>query len=931
VIPAASLGLPAGANTDDISYGDIPFPPPAAFYAQFSVAPGSTGHPGSPPFPPHPNVLFEGPAGPPGGDFAVQGDIFASFDPGGGPLGPFVPAVPPSPCGPINSNTQSADENGLAPFAFGAPTVGLGLVDTAPGPPAGPIDDLDSLELLDNTFVDFAAPPGVLDAPVFFTVDPATAAGLPPLPPFFGANTGGDVLAFVPGTGLVKWATFAMLGLAPGDDIDALEVSYTSGAPIPGGWAGPPDAIVFSLAPGSPSNAGLGSACYGPGSGLPGDVYFDLTPAGPLPAPFIDAEMLGLNTPRSGGFPAPDDVDAIDFVAASGVDADADMQDDAADFDDDGDLFGDMIDNCPLVFNPGQEDYDGDSVGNACDATPGTPPQALSFSIPNPPNNTGLLGADILTYAAFGAPPVVGIPCGTIGGLGIPVACGPGGDDIAGLSYGQDAPIAAPPALYFSPATGTSPGPEGLPGSAVLTESVGCGPDQSASDEFAAPFPIPPPGAGHTNTLVLDENGLVDGGCGLGYPLGTGPVPGDNLDALVDLAPSYVDDGSIFGFSCAAHPIAAGDGLSDRPMYMTWAPFLPITGIISPADITVSCGGGHSVYVPAPVLGLISAPGCGPPACDAIDALLLNDTASFDPFSWEPGDEAWYSLAPGSPTLAALGASPADVLYSSGSAGGPFLLITGDQLGLNSFLLPLTSPFDDLDALKGHSLAGDTDLDGVADASDVCPYTFDPGQTNTDGAPLDNGPNVPGNDVTIVNGGDANGDACDTDDDNDGLTDVDELGLPGPACPAAAAPTDPLDMDSDGGHRTDGWECANGTDPNNPAAEFLGAALPDGDGDNIPGHWEARGYNSSDSNTDTDGNGCWDMVELASVDGNMAVTDADRLAVARRALNIPPFNVPIATQDYVLDIDKNGTVGDPDRLFVARAALLPAPWVPKSC
>jgi hypothetical protein len=58
------------------------------------------------------------------------------------------------------------------------------------------------------------------------------------------------------------------------------------------------------------------------------------------------------------------------------------------------------------------------------------------------------------------------------------------------------------------------------------------------------------------------------------------------------------------------------------------------------------------------------------------------------------------------------------------------------------------------------------------------------------------------------------------------------------------------------------------------------------------------------------------------------VNDADRLAVARRALGIW---APEPNQDYVLDIDKNGTVGDPDRLFVARAALLPAPWTPKSC
>jgi hypothetical protein len=237
----------------------------------------------------------------------------------------------------------------------------------------------------------------------------------------------------------------------------------------------------------------------------------------------------------------------------------------------------------------------------------------------------------------------------------------------------------------------------------------------------------------------------------------------------------------------------------------------------------------------------------------------------------------------------------------------------------------LTSLFDDLDALKGHSLAGDTDLDGVADAVDVCPYGYDPGQANTDAAALDNGPLAPGSDVTIVVS-DGAGNLCDADDDNDGLADGAETA--GPPCASASAATDPLDMDSDVDHQTDGYECANGTDPASAASKFFPAVLPDGDGDNIPGHWEPRGYNASDGSTDSDGDGCWDMVELASIDGNTTVGDPDRLAVARRALGIWGPNV---NQDYVLDIDKNGVVGDPDRLFVARAALLPAPWVPKSC
>jgi hypothetical protein len=238
-----------------------------------------------------------------------------------------------------------------------------------------------------------------------------------------------------------------------------------------------------------------------------------------------------------------------------------------------------------------------------------------------------------------------------------------------------------------------------------------------------------------------------------------------------------------------------------------------------------------------------------------------------------------------------------------------------------------------------------TCIGGTITGNPPPPPTFTPTATATPGAPhcndgsdpddelRFNGPNVPDqNDATwpyadnLIN-------ECESDDDNDGLEDNDES--TGASCDGHI--TDSRDVDHDGDHLHDGWECAfyfdgdpaTNSDPTDAASKIAGTGAVDVDGDRVPDIWEARGYNSSGGvvATDRDGDGCHDLVEIASVDGNRAIGDTDRLAVARRALGIWPAD---ADQDWVLDIDANGLVRDTDRLFVARAALLPD-WQPKLC
>ncbi len=88
----------------------------------------------------------------------------------------------------------------------------------------------------------------------------------------------------------------------------------------------------------------------------------------------------------------------------------------------------------------------------------------------------------------------------------------------------------------------------------------------------------------------------------------------------------------------------------------------------------------------------------------------------------------------------------------------------------------------------------DVDQDGVLDVLDNCPTVYNPSQADWDNDGL--------------------GDVCDVDDDNDALTDDEEINIYG---------THPLNPDTDGDGLIDGYEVfVTFTDPLNPDSDFDG-------------------------------------------------------------------------------------------------------------
>lgn len=287
------------------------------------------------------------------------------------------------------------------------------------------------------------------------------------------------------------------------------------------------------------------------------------------------------------------------------------------------------------------------------------------------------------------------------------------GDDLAALSFGREAIDAkGSTTLAFS----VDPASIGVPGTGVRQESLA---SKAEGGEFVS-F------VNGTNQIVATAESLV-------------PVAGsDDLDALTDGPASAVD--------------LNGDHVPDAPVFFTLAPGSPTLSAIgaSAGDVLVSVGG-------APPVVYARASDYGLQAGDVTDAICLMKTGlpmtalragPGPPAPPIPGlaifDSMLFSLAPGSPTLAAQNHQAGDVFVTDFSNSRPNLV--GQPLAVYAEETELgLLAGDDLDALKclGSSVFievdGDGDLDGpgngtgCGDAEIDAALVVDTGLENHDG------------------------------------------------------------------------------------------------------------------------------------------------------------------------------------------------------
>ena len=227
------------------------------------------------------------------------------------------------------------------------------------------------------------------------------------------------------------------------------------------------------------------------------------------------------------------------------------------------------------------------------------------------------------------------------------------GDELDALSSGMDA-VQDLNILYFS-VDRSSLGLAGPLGPLDVFGQAAVG--QEAGDVF-----VTTTGIGVSSVPIginaLRDNQTLMGEIPLIGPLVATRQPIDNLDALnfqeFDLSGDLVQDIGVY-FSLDAFSAS-----------------VPALGVAADILLSPAGGGAAAVFAPAGSMGLTAA--------DDLDALALLDLGT--PGLLDPGvDLALFSLAPGSPTLAGMGASPADIFMTT-FAGVSWVHYPAGALGL---------------------------------------------------------------------------------------------------------------------------------------------------------------------------------------------------------------------------------------------------------
>ena len=358
--------------------------------------------------------------------------------------------------------------------------------------------------------------------------------------------------------------------------------------------------------------------------------------------------------------------------------------------DSDGDGLMDEDPNCVPLFNQAGTSLKlGLCVSDLMlDIAPLLPTFSVARGGPSRLHPAALLGLTPAGADLSGQAPFVRIACDALGLTADGCDDGADGtqDDVSALSFGRDLAGQGGAKLFFSVAQGA----QGVPGSAV-EQQHGCPPSQPglAPEAEADVFVSNLDGA---NEIVFDGNGPI-GSCAAAFPLGLieAAITRDQVDALDVADASVVDED--------------GDGMPDRPVYFSLAadsPTLQALGF-GAGDLLVTVDGRPpSVFASSSQLEL--RPG------DEIAAVCLLESGDS---SYGAGDVIYFALTPRSPSLAAVGAGPGDIL----APGTPLRLVArAASLGLAG-----TDALGALfcEAVPPSGASGDVNCDGAVNEIDA--------------------------------------------------------------------------------------------------------------------------------------------------------------------------------------------------------------------